>query len=88
VGAAQSRSVLFELLNQMDGLGEDIDIVFVLRANRPEVIEPPLASRPGRIDLAIEMPLPDQDGRSRPLDLYGKGLRFSDHGQRPTERDR
>jgi ATPase family associated with various cellular activities (AAA) len=67
-------SVLFELLNQMDGLNEDIDVVFVLTTNRPEVIEPALASRPGRIDLAINLPLPDGEGRSRLLDLYAVGL--------------
>jgi SpoVK/Ycf46/Vps4 family AAA+-type ATPase len=67
-------SVLFDLLNQMDGLQEDIDVVFVLTTNRPEVIEPALASRPGRIDLAVETPLPDSEGRSRLLDLYGEGL--------------
>ena len=67
-------TVLFELLNQMDGLNEDVDIVFVLTTNQPEAIEPALASRPGRIDLAIKMPLPDGEGRSRLLDLYGEGL--------------
>jgi hypothetical protein len=66
-----STSLLFELLNQMDGLSEDTDIVFVLTTNRPEVIEPALASRPGRIDLAVSMPLPDAEGRSRLPDLYG-----------------
>ena len=40
-----STSVLFELLNEMDGLGEDTDIVFVLTTNRPEVIN--RHSRPG-----------------------------------------
>ena len=70
-------SVLFGLLNQMDGLQEDIDVVFVLTTNRPEVIEPALASRPGRIDLAVEMPLPDGEGRSRLLDLYGEGLELN-----------
>jgi ATP-dependent 26S proteasome regulatory subunit len=69
--------VLFELLNQMDGLQEDIDVVFVLTTNRPEVIEPALASRPGRIDLAVEMPLPDSEGRSRLRDLYGEGLELN-----------
>lgn len=69
-------SVLFELLNQMDGLNEDVDIVFVLTTNRPEIIEPALASRPGRIDLAINMPLPDGDGRNRLLDLYATGLQL------------
>ena len=69
-----STSVLFELLNEMDGLGEDTDVVFVLTTNRPEAIEPALASRPGRVDLAVAMPLPDADGRRRLLDLYGQGL--------------
>ena len=69
-------SVLFELLNQMDGLNEDSDIVFVLTTNRPSVIEPALVARPGRIDLAVNMPLPDNDGRNRLLDLYGVGLQL------------
>jgi ATP-dependent 26S proteasome regulatory subunit len=72
----QPTSILFELLNQMDGLNEDIDLVFVLTTNRPEIIEPALASRPGRVDLAVNMPLPDERGRSRLLDLYAHGLQL------------
>ena len=67
-------TLLFELLNQMDGLNEDTDIVFVLTTNRPEAIEPALASRPGRIDLAVRMPLPDATGRNQLLELYAEGL--------------
>ena len=69
-----ANAVLFELLNQMDGLGEDADVLFVLTTNRPELLEPALAQRPGRIDQAIEVPLPDAECRSRLLDLYGQGL--------------
>lgn len=69
-------SLLFELLNQMDGLNEDVDLVFVLTTNRPEVIEPALASRPGRVDLAVNMPLPDENGRIRLLHLYAEGLQL------------
>jgi len=72
----RATSLLFELLNEMDGLGEDTDIVFVLTTNRPEAIESALASRPGRVDLAVAMPLPDADGRRRLLDLYGEGLQL------------
>ena len=57
-----SRGVLFELLNQMEGLAEDEDLLFVLTTNRPDLIEPALAARPGRVDLALEIPLPDADG--------------------------
>lgn len=66
--------LLFELLNQMDGLAEDADILFILTTNRPESLEPALAARPGRIDQAIEVPLPDADCRRKLIDLYSRGL--------------
>jgi hypothetical protein len=70
----RATTILFEMLNQLDGLNEDVDVIFVLTTNRPEIIEPALASRPGRVDLAIKMPLPDERGRARLLALYGEGL--------------
>ena len=73
-GPFGSNPVLFELMNQMDGLAGDADIAFVLTTNRADALEPALAARPGRIDMAIELPLPDDDGRRRLLELYGRGL--------------
>jgi len=55
-------------------LKEDADILFVLTTNRPEQLEAALAGRPGRIDQAIEVPLPDDIGRDKLVQLYGKGL--------------
>jgi hypothetical protein len=69
-----TNAILFELLNAMDGLDEDHDVLFVLTTNRPERLEPALASRPGRIDQAVAFPLPDAEGRGRLLALYGEGL--------------
>ena len=66
--------LLNKLLNEMDGLKEDADILFVLTTNRPEQLEGALAGRPGRIDQAIEVPLPDAIGRGKLVRLYGKGL--------------
>jgi ATPase family associated with various cellular activities (AAA) len=66
--------LLFELLNEMDGIGEDADIVFLLTTNRADLLEPALAARPGRIDLAVGVGLPDADGRRRLIRLYGEGL--------------
>jgi hypothetical protein len=66
--------ILFELLNEMDGLRDDQDVIFVLTTNRPDILEPALAARPGRVDLAVELPLPDAEGRRRLLDLYSRGL--------------
>ena len=58
----------------MDGLDEDADIIFALTTNRADVLEPALVSRPGRIDLAVELPLPDAIARRRLLELYARGL--------------
>ena len=74
--------VLFELLNQMEGLAEDEDLLFLLSTNRPDLIEPALAARPGRIDLALEIPLPDDDGRERLLALYAKGIEIDEANRR------
>ncbi len=70
-----ANALLFELLNQMDGLADDVDILFVLTTNRPDVLEPALAARPGRIDQAIEVPPPDAECRRRLFELYSRGLR-------------
>jgi hypothetical protein len=69
--------LLFELLNQMDGLADDADILFVLTTNRPDLLEPALAARPGRIDQAVEVPIPDAESRRRLFELYGKGLKVT-----------
>jgi hypothetical protein len=66
--------LLFELLNEMDGLAEDVDVLFLLTTNRPDRLEPALASRPGRIDQAIEIPPPDAECRQRLLELYSREL--------------
>lgn len=60
----------------MDGLEPHADILFLLTTNRPEDIEDALASRPGRVDEAIEIPLPDAGCRERLIALYGRALVF------------
>jgi ATP-dependent 26S proteasome regulatory subunit len=49
-------------------------VLFILTTNRPDHLEPALASRPGRIDQAIEFPLPDEEGRVKLVTLYSRGL--------------
>jgi cell division protease FtsH len=70
--------LLNKLLNEMDGLQEDAEVLFILTTNRPDQIEPALVSRPGRIDQAIEFPVPDDDGRSKLTKLYARELQISD----------
>lgn len=66
--------MLFQLLNEMDGLAEEADVVFVLTTNRADLLEPALAARPGRIDQAVELALPDATGRRALFELYRGGL--------------
>ena len=68
------ESLLNRLLNEMDGLREDAAILFLLTTNRPGQIEAALAARPGRIDQAIEFPLPDDAGRAKLVALYSRGF--------------
>ena len=49
-------------------------MLFLLSTNKPEALEPALASRPGRIDQAIMIPLPDKDCRLRLFAYYGQNL--------------
>jgi hypothetical protein len=69
-----SSSLLFELLNQMDGLGQDMDVTFLLTTNRADMLEEALAARPGRVDHAVELPVPDADARARLVRLYQGNL--------------
>lgn len=81
---AQDRSmtvtgdpVLFELLNEMDGIGSEADVTFVLTTNRVETVEAALTERPGRVDFAVEVPKPDARCRELLLRLYASGADLS-----------
>lgn len=78
MNSACEEVLLNKLLNEMDGLKEEADILFILTTNRPESLEAALASRPGRVDQAIEFPLPHQEGRRKLIFLYARGTKLSD----------
>lgn len=73
-----ANPLLFQVLNEMDGLAEEADVAFLLTTNRVDLLEPALSQRPGRVDLAVEIPLPDAEGRAQLLRLYGPRLSLSD----------
>jgi cell division protease FtsH len=78
--------LLNKLLNEMDGLKEEADIFFILTTNRPESLEAALASRPGRVDQAIEFPLPDEGGREKLVRLYACGVTMAEEVVREVVR--
>lgn len=72
--SACDEVMLNRLLNEMDGLRSDADIFVIMTTNRPQTLEAALIQRPGRIDHAIEVPVPDAACRGQLLRLYGGKL--------------
>jgi cell division protease FtsH len=68
------QPLLFQLFNEMEGLNSASDVTFLLTTNRADLLEPALAARPGRVDLAAELPLPDADARRALIRLYQADL--------------
>ncbi|GIH94191.1 AAA family ATPase [Planobispora siamensis] len=68
----EASPLLFSLLDAMDGVSGDADVTFVLTTNRVEALEKALVQRPGRVDLALEIPLPDARARERLIRLYAR----------------
>ena len=76
--------LLFELLNKIDGVDADADVTFVLTTNRVADMERALVDRPGRVDLAVEVPRPDAGARERLLRLYAREVPLDEDAVAPT----
>ena len=63
-----SEKVLSQLLTEMDSLGKTSNLFVVGATNRPDLIDPALI-RPGRLDLLVYVPPPDEESR---LDVLRK----------------
>ena len=71
------QPLLFEILDALDGVGGDADIAFLMTTNRADILEPALAQRPGRVDHAAEIPLPDASARRALLALHARDTPLS-----------
>ena len=63
-GDREVQRTMLELLNQLDGFTSDTTVKVIAATNRVDVLDPALL-RSGRIDRKIEFPLPNEDSRSK-----------------------
>ncbi len=72
-GGATVERMVAQLLTEMDGLTEPGGVMVLAATNRADLIDPAL-KRPGRFDLVLEMPLPDEAGRAALLALHTRPM--------------
>ncbi|KAF7702797.1 26S proteasome regulatory subunit 6A [Cucumispora dikerogammari] len=71
------QRTMLELLSRLDGFDSNDNIKFIAATNRVDILDPALM-RSGRIDLKIEFPLPNAEGRMRVLQIHSRKLNHSD----------
>ncbi len=69
-------SLLGELMNELDGLGQDAPVLTIATTNRLEAVETALRNRPGRFDQVIELGPPDDELRTTLLGHRLRGCRI------------
>lgn len=68
--SAGNRTLLGELMNQLDGVQENKNIIVIATTNRGDDLERALRNRPGRFDEVIEIKKPEPVEREKMIRLY------------------
>merc|ERR1719499_946838 len=67
-------SIVNQLLSKIDGVDALNNILLIGMTNRKDLIDDALL-RPGRLEVHVEISLPDEDGRVQILNIHSKGMR-------------
>tara|TARA_B100002051_G_scaffold215879_1_gene208253 strand:- start:640 stop:1887 length:1248 start_codon:yes stop_codon:yes gene_type:complete len=68
-GDREVQRTLMQLLAELDGFDALDDVKLISATNRPDILDEALL-RPGRFDRIIEIPYPDEEGRSAILAIH------------------
>ncbi|MFC5278221.1 CDC48 family AAA ATPase [Halorubrum rubrum] len=69
--------VVSQLLTELDGLESLEDVVVIATTNRPDLIDSALL-RPGRLDRHVHVPVPDEEGRRKILEVHTREKPLAD----------
>merc|ERR1719162_2102141 len=69
-----SDSVVNQLLSKIDGVDSLNNILLIGMTNRKDMIDDALL-RPGRLEVHVEIGLPDENGRIQVINIHTKSMR-------------
>jgi cell division protease FtsH len=76
-GHDEREQTLNQMLVEMDGFDPKANVIVIAATNRPDILDPALL-RPGRFDRQIGVDAPDLKGRTRILEVHGRGKPLAD----------
>ena len=77
VSGEVERRVVAQLLTLLDGMQGRDNVIVIGATNRPDAIDPALR-RGGRFDRALEIGVPDKNGRAEIIGIHTRGMPISD----------
>jgi len=76
-GQNEIHRTMIELLTQLDGFDQQLDVKVILATNQIDSLDPALI-RPGRIDRKIEFTLPPEDTLKKIFRIHTKRMNLAD----------